>query len=55
MQSEINHHTGSSKEGLPAIEKTQQAKALAAKPDDLSSVSATFMVEGEDQPLQAVL
>lgn len=33
----------------------QDYSALASKPDDLSSISRTYMVEGENQPLQVVL
>lgn len=33
----------------------QWAQALVTHPDDLSSISRTLMVEGENQLLQAVL
>ena len=33
---------------LRAVKKAQKVKAVAAKPDDLSSITGTYMVEGEN-------
>lgn len=40
---------------LGASKMAQQGKALAAKPDDLSSIPGTLLVEGESQSPKVIL
>lgn len=40
---------------LDVSKMAQQVKALATRPDERSSVSRTYMVEGQNQLLQVIL